>query len=256
MNYIEQIRKFWVLHEIELFPSNAIALYFYLLEVNNKASWIESFKRNNSKICVDLGITYPTLNNSRNRLKQAGVIDFKTQNGSPNVVYTFKKFLKVTNEVGTEVSSEVGSEVGARSFDTKDKLNKKHKLNGSKSHSSPRPVKEKKIEFWEILVGCWFDFYKKKFEDKPSFNAATGKQLKSIITKIEKLTKDKGTDWTEDVAKRALEKFLERAWLDKWMQEHFMLKNLLSSFDAITNTKKDKANGTSETNTVGFAGNR
>lgn len=124
MNYIEQIKGFWLAHEVEEFPINAIALYFYLLEVNNKASWISSFKRNNSKICADLGITKPTLNTCRNRLKQAGLLDFETKNGSANVTYTFKKFLQVNKEVGTKVTNEVSS----RLVCTKDKLKLKQFL--------------------------------------------------------------------------------------------------------------------------------
>lgn len=38
MNYIEQIKGFWRSHDVETYPTNVIALYFYLLEVNNKTS--------------------------------------------------------------------------------------------------------------------------------------------------------------------------------------------------------------------------
>lgn len=88
MNYIELIRDFWRSHEAECFPTHAIALYFHLVEINNITSWKYSFKRNNSKICADLGISPAILNSSRNRLKQAGILDFKTINGSPNVTYS------------------------------------------------------------------------------------------------------------------------------------------------------------------------
>jgi hypothetical protein len=90
MNYIELIKKFWVTHELESFSTNAIALYFHLLEINNITLWKYSFKRNNSKVCADLGISKTSLDNARNRLKQSGLIDFKTINGSPNVIYTLQ----------------------------------------------------------------------------------------------------------------------------------------------------------------------
>lgn len=127
MNYIEQIKEFWRSHDVEVYPSNVIALYFYLLEVNNKTSWVASFKRNNSKICADLGISYPTLCNARNKLKQTGFISFKSENGNANVTYTLKNFLKVTNEVAVEVTNEVDSEVSSRLLMTKDKLKTKTK---------------------------------------------------------------------------------------------------------------------------------
>jgi len=160
MNYIEQIRGFWRCHEVDVFPTNVIALYFYLLEVNNKTSWMTFFKRNNSKICADLGMTYPTLNIARNRLKQAGLIEFVTKNGSANVTYTLKDFLKVTDEVqnevnkesstlknilkvddevATEVSIEVPIEVSSRLLTTKDKLNSKPKPNKNKDRKGDLP---------------------------------------------------------------------------------------------------------------------
>lgn len=144
MNYIEQIKGFWRSHDLETFPANAIALYFYLLEVNNKASWMVSFKRNNSKICADLGISYPTLNISRNRLKQAGLIEFKTQNGNPNVTYSLKDFLKVCDEVSNEVTTEVTIEVSNEVSDAKDKL--KHK-----TKTKTKVIKENKENFSDKL---------------------------------------------------------------------------------------------------------
>lgn len=153
MNYIEQIRGFWRSHEIDVFPTNVIALYFYLLEVNNKASWVTSFKRNNSKVCADLGMSYPTLNNARNRLKQAGLVDFATKNGSANVTYTLKDFLKVGNEVENEVSDEVSIEVGdevlLRSFKTKDKLNRNQTKQKNDKAFVPPTIEDVQLFFEE-----------------------------------------------------------------------------------------------------------
>jgi len=124
MNYIELIRGFWRSHEEHSFSTTEIALYFHLLEVCNICSWKNPFKRNNSKIGADLGISFNTLKNSRNRLAQCGLLTFKTANGSPNVIYTLSKFDKVTNEVSTEVNDEVSTEVANEVLPTKDKLNK------------------------------------------------------------------------------------------------------------------------------------
>ena len=104
-------KKFWELHEAYQFTVTEIALYFYLMEVRNKCLWADSIKRNNAKITVDLSISFHTLQNARNKLKQAGAFDFKTQNGSPNVIYTFANFAKVSNEVSNEVGNEVGNEL-------------------------------------------------------------------------------------------------------------------------------------------------
>lgn len=112
MSYIDLINRFWLAHEGNLFSCTETALYFYLLKTCNLCGWPDSIKRNNAKIQADLGITYPTLSKARNRLKQTGMIDFKTKAGSCNTSYTFKNILKVSLKDCDEVSSEVSSEVG------------------------------------------------------------------------------------------------------------------------------------------------
>lgn len=105
MNYIELIKNFWLQHNAYSLTVTETALYFYLLETNNLCRWANTFNRNNGKVLADLSIaSLKTLSNARNRLKQVGLIDFKTKNGSPNVVYTLVKF--------TEVGAEVGAQVG------------------------------------------------------------------------------------------------------------------------------------------------
>ena len=132
MNYIEQIRGFWRSHEEHSFNTTEVALYFYLLEVCNICSWKNPFKRNNAKIEADLGISFYSLKNARNKLQQRGLISFRTKNGSPNVEYTLLMIYKVTNEV----TNKVGTEVGAELLPTKDKLNK----NKTKQESKRPPA--------------------------------------------------------------------------------------------------------------------
>jgi len=124
MNYIELIRGFWRSHEEHSFSTTEIAVYFHLVEVCNICHWKNPFKRNNAKIGADLSISFNTLKNARNKLQQAGLISFKTTNGSPNVLYTLSKLDKVTNEVSAEVDNKVTNEVSAEVLPTKDKQNK------------------------------------------------------------------------------------------------------------------------------------
>ncbi len=115
--------------------------------------------------------------------------------------------------------------------------------NSNKKEKKVAPKKEKETKHFKALVEVWFKFYKSKFIIDPTFNAVQGKLLKSIIEQFEKLTEamDKAEstefNWSEDRAIRIFLKFLENAWQDKWLQEHFLLKNLLSNFDAIINKK-------------------
>lgn len=240
MNYIEQIKGFWRSHDVETYPTNVIALYFYLLEVNNKTSWSVSFKRNNSKICADLGISYPTLNNSRNRLKQSGIIDFKTQNGNANVTYTLKNFLKVTDEVTNEVTDEVTNEVGSRLFKSKDKLKRKTKTKTNILSDAIAPEEKEPTKFWKSFVEIWFRRYDEVTNSKPTFNGAAAKNLKSIIQRLEKLYYDKNShEWEEVKALITFNKFLDNALKDDWLKSNFILTNLSAKFDIIVNQPKD-----------------
>lgn len=113
MKYIDIINNFWLVNDEHSFQPTAVALYFYLLKINNRCYWRESFKHNNKKIEATLDISYKSLSNARNQLKQAGLIKFKTQNGNPNTTYslTFVKKDEVREEVREEVRDEVRDEV-------------------------------------------------------------------------------------------------------------------------------------------------
>ena len=105
MTYIDYIKNFWLQHNAYSLTVTETALYFYLLETNNLCRWANTFNRNNSKVLADLGIaSLKTLSAARNRLKQVGLIDFKTKNGSPNVSYTLVKFTEVREQVVTELN--------------------------------------------------------------------------------------------------------------------------------------------------------
>ena len=112
MNYIHQIKQFWLIQESESLSLAEIALYFYLLEVSNKLNWRNPFKRNNAKILADLGIkSFDKLSDSRKRLRDVGLIDFETQNGHANVVYHLidLSILSKGREGGLPQGSEGGS---------------------------------------------------------------------------------------------------------------------------------------------------
>lgn len=257
MNYIELINKFWLLHEEHSFCTTEIALFFYLLKINNQCSWKESFRRNNSKIEADLRISFNTMKNARHKLQQARVIEFRTKNGSPDVNYwiTLSKFDEVTNEVGVKVGSEVTNEVGSEVSSTKDKLNqtKPNQTKKSKSHSEVETSVLEKIEnldfkksesknlkrapaqnpIYSAMVSVWFKFYSEKFKVKPEFKSFQGAKIKSIQEKLKSKSEEFQTEWTAEVATDAFRQFLEIAYSDKWLSDHFELQNLDSQFNSI-----------------------
>ena len=87
MNYITQIKAFWLHHEKHSLTPTDTALYFYLLEVCNSTNWVNPFKRNNAKVLADLHLSRATFFRSRSKLKKAGLLTFGPQNGTANVTY-------------------------------------------------------------------------------------------------------------------------------------------------------------------------
>ena len=87
MNYLKLVTDFWRLNNTENFSCIEIALYFYLIEINNSCYWKTKFSHNNKVIEAKLRISFNTLNKNRNNLKELGLIDFTTKNGNANVTY-------------------------------------------------------------------------------------------------------------------------------------------------------------------------
>ena len=166
MNYIELIRNFWRSHEEHSFTPTDIALYFYLVEVCNNCCWKNPFKRNNAKILADLGIKdRRTLDSSRNRLKQAKLLEFSKNTTNPNVIYsltsTFNAQASVQADV--QVSVQVPAQVSVQADDTKDKLNYNKEKNSivDATASTPTPKslefkiaerEKRETEFYQTLI--------------------------------------------------------------------------------------------------------
>lgn len=169
MTYIDYIKNFWLQHNAYSLTVTETALYFYLLETNNLCRWANTFNRNNSKVLADLGIaSLKTLSAARNRLKQVGLIDFKTKNGSPNVSYTLVKFTEVREQVVTEVREQVREQVVTELNKTKKKT-KTIGGNNSGELFPPEPPPKKppkqKQEFVPPTIDEVKDFFRGRLVD-------------------------------------------------------------------------------------------
>ena len=169
MTYIDYIKNFWLQHNAYSLTVTETALYFYLLETNNLCRWANTFNRNNSKVLADLGIaSLKTLSAARNRLKQVGLIDFKTKNGSPNVSYTLVKFTEVREQVVTEVREQVREQVVTELNKTKKKT-KTIGENNSGELFPPEPPPKKppkqKQEFVPPTIDEVKDFFRGRLLD-------------------------------------------------------------------------------------------
>lgn len=142
MNYIKQIKLLWDKSKRHSLGAGEIAMYFYLLEISNVHDWENPVMEPNATLQHAIGVkSFNTLKEIRNRLQQAGLIQFKSRNGSSTVEYcfydvelrcfpqtssknekvehqTFSKFekvaAKVTDEVVDEVAAKVVDEVGGK----------------------------------------------------------------------------------------------------------------------------------------------
>ena len=133
MNYISLINNFWLLSEEHDFRPIDIALYFYLLKIANSLSWKPCFKRNNKEIMAKLGInSHHTFNDTRNRLKMAGLIDFTTYKGKALSTYSIVVTLAKNANVSAEVTAEVTANVSADLNKTETKTDNKEKIKRKK----------------------------------------------------------------------------------------------------------------------------
>lgn len=169
MTYIDYIKNFWLQHNAYSLTVTETALYFYLLETNNLCRWANTFNRNNSKVLADLNIaSLKTLSAARNRLKQVGLIDFKTKNGSPNVSYTLVNFTEVREQVVTEVREQVREQVVTELNKTKKKTKTIGGYNSPElfpPESPPKKPPKQKQEFIPPTIDEVKEFFRDRLPD-------------------------------------------------------------------------------------------
>ena len=78
MTYVELINNFWELDEDWQFTCCETRLYFYLLKTANRLGWVDSWTRSDAKVSSDVGVSVNSMKTARNRLVQAGLIEFKS----------------------------------------------------------------------------------------------------------------------------------------------------------------------------------
>ena len=217
MNYISLINNFWFLSEEYEFRPIDIALYFYLLKIANSLSWKPSFKRNNKEIMAKLGInSRHTFNDTRNRLKMAGLIDYKTYNGKPISTYSIIDSCAKNTQVDAQVDAQLNkTKTKIKKENIKKEKNEVRELEldlttekQQKKGSTPSPTLE------EVVSVCrskgmtneeaenFFYYY-----DAQGWVTTGGQKIKRIDSMVNRwLTNGKekknGTDNSTDSAKR------------------------------------------------------
>ena len=132
--------------------------------------------------------------------------------------------------------------------------------NFEKKEKKVAPKKEKKIRpdgeapqpFMAMFVAMWQEFnwskqnqanpaeavsiedFRKIFRPTPTDMS----NLRKIIVSVRALCEAKKIVWTQEYARKSWKKFLEKAWeQDRWLREHWLLKNLNQNKDLILQNK-------------------
>ena len=99
---------------------------------------------------------------------------------------------------------------------------KKEKL---KKEKNPEP-------FWNDLVELYFSFCEEKFNDRPTFDGSSPRDLNQIIVSIRKRAELKNIDWNIESAKKRVRAFFDLAFQDDFLSKNFILSSI--------NRQKDK----------------
>jgi hypothetical protein len=83
------MNQFWQIWEnVDKRSLTCVGLYFYLVKVWNACGRPNIFRRQNTLVCAELSMSKPTLMNTRNWLKQVGLVDFHSKGkGDENISY-------------------------------------------------------------------------------------------------------------------------------------------------------------------------
>ncbi|MDK2824532.1 MAG: hypothetical protein PWP71_2450, partial [Clostridia bacterium] len=92
MNYIREINGFYDWLKYNTLSTGAIALWYALMSICNKAGWAEEFTVANVVLQSMTGLSRQGLDKARNQLIQKGVIEYKKGSGNQAGKYRLNSF--------------------------------------------------------------------------------------------------------------------------------------------------------------------
>jgi hypothetical protein len=81
MNLFDLLANFWQVDEQENFSGNETRLYFYLIHLANRSFWSEWIEYSNDRMVANANISLQVLKSARDRLKEAGLLDYVSGGG-------------------------------------------------------------------------------------------------------------------------------------------------------------------------------
>lgn len=87
--------------------------------------------------------------------------------------------------------------------------------------------------YFKEMVELWFSYCREKFDETPSFTGSSPRDLKTILTSLRERAEKSEVQWTLEIATLRLKNFLDFAWGEKWLREHWLLSNINRQKDTI-----------------------
>jgi len=81
MNLFELLVNFWRVDEQKNFSGNETRLYFFLIHLANRSFWPEWIEYPNDRMIANANISLQVLKSGRERLKEAGLLDYVSGGG-------------------------------------------------------------------------------------------------------------------------------------------------------------------------------
>ncbi len=127
LTYYDYINAFYDLLQVNPLSSNAQLLYHTLLMIFNRAHWEDELQRTNYNICNLCGLGEKSMTNARNELKQANLIDFKTdkRRGQATKYSLCTAFLTVQKQNKGSTKAEQKQNKGRTYKDKREKIEDK-----------------------------------------------------------------------------------------------------------------------------------
>lgn len=163
----------------------------------------------------------------------------------------FPNFLNFSEPL-VQPEKKIGGEKKSVEKTSAENFEKKEKKVAPKKEKKIRPDGEAPQPFMAMFVAMWQEFnwskqnqanpaeavsiedFRKIFRPTPTDMS----NLRKIIVSVRALCEAKKIVWTQEYARKSWKKFLEKAWeQDRWLREHWLLKNLNQNKDLILQNK-------------------
>jgi hypothetical protein len=176
MKYINQINSFYQLLPSNPINANAQCLYFFLLNYNNKLSWVKEFTVANSIVMGYTELSISALQRARNALVQKGYINYKkgiSNNAGRYSIVDFEQQSEQHTEQRTDSTANTLNRLDKTRLDKKEKNIKKEKYGSLENVAltaeefeklkAEYPDYEERIDRLSLYIGSKGDKYKSHY---------------------------------------------------------------------------------------------